>query len=416
MDKYILSKKCRIVDVNTIKVKDSIFHKDILKLEEKGAFLLEKNKKHFTINQTIKIFLEYFYQPISLDTTIDKISSTVQCKREVIENQITVFFNQMVKNEFLIPEDDYKKQLLTSDSDNPSVEAGTIIKGYKFIERIFTNSKIEIYKVTNIKNNNKYAAKILKKSKLNNRMLKIFFQEFELMQIMGSHDHICKAIEIIETSDIIFGLSEFIDGLSARKYITKGEPSPSLLNRLNLLTQFFDAMAFIHKQSITHGDLHLSNVLIDKNNILKIIDFNMSNRSVPLENEVVHEGGVYQYISPEKVNSGLFKIVNGPASFASEVYQMGIISYFFLYETMPFNGFTWVDLVYEIKNKKPIFLTHTPNGELIPIAVIRFVKRMMSKTPENRFDNAVKVFKSWKTKQCDTIACEDYHLDLQTTS
>lgn len=399
MEKYVLSKKCRIVDLKSIRIRDTTFREEILKLERKESFLLEKAKRRYIINGTIKTFLEYFDHPISLEFIIDKITAQIQCQKEEIENQIRDFFEQMCKNEILISEDNYNKQSNASCPDVASVELGTIINGYKFIERIFINSKVEIYKVISVEKNIVCAAKILRKDRVNSRTIKIFFQEFEMLKAIGIHNHICKVIDIVETEDKTFGVLEFVDGLSGRKYINKTTPSPTLRNRLKVLTQFFDGMAFIHNQSITHGDLHLSNLLIDKNNYLKIIDFNMSNRSIPLENELVHEGGVYQYISPEKVNSGLFKIVNGPASFSSEVYQMGIISYFFLYEKMPFNGFTWEALSNEILYGKPIFDAFTPNGELIPVSVINFVNKMLAKIPENRFQNAAKLSESWKMKQ-----------------
>lgn len=70
---------------------------------------------------------------------------------------------------------------------------------------------------------------------------------------------------------------EFIDGHSLKKYLVK---SGNLNEReaFKITTNIVKGLCDLHKQGIYHNDIHLKNVMIDKHNNIKIIDFGRASK------------------------------------------------------------------------------------------------------------------------------------------
>lgn len=391
--KYYISKDCRVLDFGELEFRKAIDPDYEQQLMTRQSYVLKRKGKLYLINATIKAFLDCFDHGADLARVTQTLADKAKCSEHAIEAAVKAFFTQMCALKIIVPQQQ-NEGIIPIEKQSATIAAGTVLGGLHFEQKIFTNSKIEIYKAYSPDRKDYVAVKMLRQSTKEKNTLKSFAQEFFLLDELGAHPHICQFIELVQNEIQTYGVIEFIDGLPGRKYIKKEQPDLKI--KLRLLGQFYDAMAFIHRKGFLHGDLHLSNLLIDNNAVLKIIDFNMSNRIKPVPNELIREGGVHQYIAPEKVDSRAFKIVKGPATFASEVFQMGVISYFFLYEQMPFEGFVWQDLAACIRDFHPPFPDRTPHGEKIPPFVIESLKKMLCKDAQQRYPNANILFGKWQ--------------------
>lgn len=91
------------------------------------------------------------------------------------------------------------------------------------------------------------------------------------------------------TKDII--IMEYIDGKDLNKYIIEkvqsGSP-PTVDEMKNIFLQALDGMKYLHNNGIAHRDLKDENIMIDKNGVVKIIDFGLScivnNKLLPCNN------------------------------------------------------------------------------------------------------------------------------------
>ena len=120
------------------------------------------------------------------------------------------------------------------------------------------------------------------------------------------------------------------------EYCSKGELFNYIVDKQHLSEdeasyfyyQLINGLEYIHSQNIVHRDLKPENLLLGKGNILKIIDFGLSNFFLgkPLSTPC----GSPCYASPEMVSGNKY---NGCCI---DVWSTGIILYAMIYGYLPF--------------------------------------------------------------------------------
>jgi serine/threonine protein kinase len=395
-EKFRLSKHCHLLETSRIKKKNLPDAPEVNELLEGKLFVLEDHFNWHLINPTIKAFLEAFKDGASLNEVIHLFAEKADCKMDEIQEALVPFFKSMKKKGFL---EILSPQNNNSKRSKPLLQKGFLLNNLKIVKRIFQKKNLEIYLAETIGSKHQAAIKILNiqnegRPKKTEKKKRAFAQEFHLMKEMAPHPNVCQCYEYIAQDGFYYGVLEFINGTGLRGFIKKQQPNIS--ERLRLVKQVVSSMAHVHQHKILHGDIHLSNFLVaNDSRKIKLIDFNMSNRETPIPGEVIREGGVFQYIPPEKVDARAFQLVNSRSDYRSEVFQIGVIIYYIFYRKMPFDDFTWKSLAHRILNDKIKFTTHTLEGELIPEFAIRILKKCLKKNPSRRFRSAITLFKSW---------------------
>ena len=107
---------------------------------------------------------------------------------------------------------------------------------------------------------------------------------------------------------------EWIDGVSMKRWLEK---SPSRSDRVKVLGQLLNAVAYLHGLDIVHRDLKPENIMITANgHNVKIIDFGLADTDVHAI--LKQPGGTLGYISPEQASSTIPDIRN-------DIYSLGVI-------------------------------------------------------------------------------------------
>lgn len=93
-------------------------------------------------------------------------------------------------------------------------------------------------------------------------------------KIIAKLDHlnIVRVVEQGEVEALFFIVMELIEGAPIDE-ATKGVP---LRDRLDLLIQFCDGLAYSHGKGVLHRDIKPSNILVDGNGVVKILDFGIA--------------------------------------------------------------------------------------------------------------------------------------------
>jgi len=103
----------------------------------------------------------------------------------------------------------------------------------------------------------------------------------------------------------------------------------------NVFRQLVDAVAHMHRNNVTHGDLKLENVLYDpETGRACLIDFGFSKLSVPGEPRAVGVSASPGYVAPEILR----KDGSGEAydPYPGDVYSLGVVLYSMVYGLFPF--------------------------------------------------------------------------------
>ena len=188
----------------------------------------------------------------------------------------------------------------------------------------FSKVKLGINKITG----EKVAIKILDKSKiLEKEDLERIIREMQILSKMD-HENVIKVYQIFEDNNNYFIIMEYCEGGELFNYIVKkgrlSEQEASFF-----FYQIINGIEYIFSKGIAHRDLKPENLLLDKNHIIKIIDFGLSN-FFDGEHNLVTPCGSPCYASPEMVSGNDY---NG---FNIDIWATGIILFAMTCGYLPF--------------------------------------------------------------------------------
>jgi len=136
--------------------------------------------------------------------------------------------------------------------------------------------------------------------------------------------------------------------------------------------------------------------LIGDDNAIKIIDLGLGYAHDHENSEILAFGGVTFYLPPERINISSVKKHAKKPDFFSDVYQIGLLMYLVLYNSLPFSGFIWEELAQNIKEKEINYPGRTFHNFKVPLPLIDIIKKCLSKNPEHRYRNASVILRDYK--------------------
>ena len=188
----------------------------------------------------------------------------------------------------------------------------------------FSTVKLGINKETK----KKFAIKILEKSKIQNKDdLQRIEREIKMLKDFDNIN-VIKVYEILENESYHYLIMEYCENGELFNHIVD-------LQRLSdeeasyFFYQLINGLEYIHSKGVVHRDLKPENLLLGKGNILKIIDFGLSN-FFNGKDLLITPCGSPCYASPEMVSGNSY---NG---FKIDIWSTGIILYAMVCGYLPF--------------------------------------------------------------------------------
>ena len=216
----------------------------------------------------------------------------------------------------------------------------------------------------------KVAIKVLEKKRIKDDEDKYRVKtEIEILQRM-THINVIKAKKILKDSENIYIIME---------YCEKGELFNRIVKEIYLANdeaacyfyQLINGLDYIHQKGIVHRDLKLENILLSKNNILKIIDFGLSNfydNSKLLSTPC----GSPSYASPDILSGEKYDGI------MIDIWSSGIILYAMLCGYLPFEDENNENLYQKILNCKFEIPVHLEEDS------VDILKKILVKEPKKR--------------------------------
>ncbi|MBH8561863.1 AAA family ATPase [Nostoc sp. CENA67] len=159
-----------------------------------------------------------------------------------------------------------------------------------------------------------------------------------------------------------------------------------LNNFLQIAIQLATTLYQLHQNNIIHKDIQPHNILVNsKTSQTKIIDFSLAS-FLSRENQIVIDlnllEGNLAYVSPEQTGR-----MNRSLDYRTDFYSLGVTFYEMITGKLPFVAEDHLELVHSHIAKIPV-PPHKLNSK-IPLAVSDIVMKLLAKTAEERYQNAL---------------------------
>lgn len=186
---------------------------------------------------------------------------------------------------------------------------------YDIIEQIAVGDFATVFRARDRELNREVAIKQIHPQFLaDERQLERYWQEAQLLASL-EHPNIMTIYDIDRTRGWL------ILELMAESMHDRAGGQPLDLNFLRLgLVCGLQALNFLHRNKITHGDVKPRNLLIDRRNWVKLGDFGLAQRATNDQGSLFK--GTTRYIAPERVSDQF-----GPVGPASDLYSLGFSTY-----------------------------------------------------------------------------------------
>lgn len=161
----------------------------------------------------------------------------------------------------------------------------------------------------------KIAVKVLGSKETN-----LFTQELRILTSIH-HPNVCQFLGVIKSDSTYKLCLEFID-YNLSDYLLKSGKTFSLLKKMRMARDAARGMNYLHSLNpiIIHRDLKTENLMITKNDVVKVCDFGLSqtiSKSKPYAKGI---RGSFLWLAPEVMDPG-----NSMANEKSDVYSFGLI-------------------------------------------------------------------------------------------
>ncbi|MHC9292518.1 Stk1 family PASTA domain-containing Ser/Thr kinase [Mycobacterium sp. LTG2003] len=177
---------------------------------------------------------------------------------------------------------------------------------------------------------------------------------------------------------------EYVDGVTLRDIVHTDGPIPPK-RAIEIIADACQALNFSHQHGIIHRDVKPANIMISKNNAVKVMDFGIARALADTGNSVTQTAaviGTAQYLSPEQARG---ETVDA----RSDVYSLGCVLYEILTGEPPFIGDSPVAVAYQHVREDPIPPSHRHQG--ISPELDAVVLKALAKNPDNRYQSAAEM-------------------------
>ncbi|ODA77749.1 hypothetical protein RJ55_06351 [Drechmeria coniospora] len=182
------------------------------------------------------------------------------------------------------------------------------------------------------------------------------------------HPHIARLYEVIVTEKLVWLALEYCSGDELYNYLLEHGPLPAHKVQ-KIFAQLVGAVTYVHAESCVHRDLKLENILLDKHENVKLVDFGFTREYEGRSNHLQTFCGTICYAAPEMLRGEKY------AGEKIDVWSLGVILYALLCGELPFDDDDDNVTRTKILSEDPPYPSHLP-ADAVPL-----LKSLLSKRP-----------------------------------
>lgn len=182
--------------------------------------------------------------------------------------------------------------------------------------------------VTRVAGNNQVIINSKQNQAASNRGLKRFVEEARALAKIKNLSGVVNVRDFFSANGTAYIVMEFLDGVSLKKYLGRRGGKISVDEILTIMHPVMDSLVQVHKLGLIHRDISPDNILITKQNEVKLIDFGAAKYSNPdgRSLSVVLKQG---FAPPEQYDT------HGEQGPWTDVYALGVTLYYAITGTLP---------------------------------------------------------------------------------
>ena len=294
---------------------------------------------------------------------------------------------------------------------------GETISHYRIVKRLGSGGMGEVYQAEDTRLHRPVALKMMLDDGDHNAQARTRFLREAQASSALNHPNIVTIYEIDEVERngerYSFIVMEFVDGRTLKEIAGQC----SIDEAIDVIMQIADALAQAHERGIVHRDVKPSNVIVNAQNRVKVLDFGVAKfEMAPTDNsetaslfstDIVKTTpgaviGTFAYMSPEQA-------LARDVDHRSDIFSLGVLGYELVAGRPPFTGSSSLAVVDAILHSDP-----PPMSRLdaqAPPELETIIRRMLEKSPELRYQSLRDV-----RADLDTVKRETFTQLLSTPS
>jgi eukaryotic-like serine/threonine-protein kinase len=258
----------------------------------------------------------------------------------------------------------------------PELAPGMSFDGYQILRELHTSKRTQVYLA---KDQTTGITVVLKTPSVNFEddagYLEMFTREDWIGRLVAS-PHVLKFIAPDRPRRHLYHVTEYFDGQTLRQWM-HDNPKPDLASVRVVVEQIAKGLRAFHRKDIIHQDLKPENIMIDRNGLVKVIDFGSSRAASHSEGTIDAKApalvGTLDYTAPEYHQGE-------PGSNRSDIYSLGVIGYEMLTGKLPYaKGFANARDV-----KRRTYTSAQSIRDDIPVWVDAALAKAVAKRPSER--------------------------------
>jgi serine/threonine protein kinase len=191
------------------------------------------------------------------------------------------------------------------------------------------------------------------------------------------HPNIVSVYEVGDYEGKPYVVLEYVEGVSLRELMQQ-EGIIAVPKAVTLMIQILDGIAYAHQMGIIHRDLNPSNIMIDRNNIPRIMDFGLS----IIIGASWMSGGVPHYMAPEH-------FFQTPLTTQTDIFFLGTLFHEMIVGFPAFSGADLASLTYRTAHDPLVPPSH--HNQSVNHAIDQIIMKALEKNPEDRYPDALEM-------------------------
>ncbi len=262
------------------------------------------------------------------------------------------------------------------------MKIGQTISHYQILEELGRGGMGIVYKALDLNLDRTVALKFLPHHLSSDEERKRrFIQEAKAASALD-HPNIGAIYEFDETNDgQLFIVMAYYEGEILKDVLKDGPLDIGTL--IDIMGQICLGLAAAHKAGIVHRDVKPSNILITKDDDVKIIDFGLAKSSghTHITDDASTKGTV-AYMSPEQT-------IGESVDFRTDIWSLGVLLYEMVAGELPFKGDYDQAIIYSILKEAPKNITQLQAESADELKAI--IHKALAKNPDDRYQDMKQV-------------------------